>query len=221
MNGLFITGTGTGVGKTWLTRGLAAALHRRGVSVAAIKPLETGCDPDPADALELARACGREELARAPGLYRARPPLAPYAATLEGEPPVDLDAVLAATRDLAADVTLVEGAGGLLVPLDAEHTLAELAAALALPLVIVARDGLGVLSATLTTAECAARRGLVLRAVVLSPPNDPHDASPATNARILQERLDCPVLRYAPARDDDAVLADAAERLLAVLLDRP
>jgi dethiobiotin synthetase len=65
---LFISGTGTGVGKTWVTRGLARALVRDGVDAVAIKPIETGCDPAPADAVALARACRRPELASAPGL---------------------------------------------------------------------------------------------------------------------------------------------------------
>src|SRR5690606_7338606 len=99
---LFISGTGTGVGKTWVTRGLARALVRDGVNAIAIKPIETGCQPEPADAVAIARACGRPELAHAPGLYRARRPLAPWAATLEGEAPASLAAIAEATRALCA-----------------------------------------------------------------------------------------------------------------------
>jgi len=85
--GLFVGGTGTGVGKTYVARALARALSREaGRAVAALKPLETGCDPDPLDALALAGACGRPELAHHRGLYRVPPPLAPYAATLGGLP---------------------------------------------------------------------------------------------------------------------------------------
>ncbi|MDD9934512.1 MAG: dethiobiotin synthase, partial [Myxococcales bacterium] len=78
--GWFVTGVGTGVGKTYISRGLTRALADSGRSVAAIKPLETGVAPDPLDARALARACGRPELATAPGLYRVAPPLAPHAA---------------------------------------------------------------------------------------------------------------------------------------------
>jgi dethiobiotin synthetase len=218
MNELFVTATGTGVGKTWLTRGLAAALRRRGRAVAAVKPIETGCAPDPLDALALARACGRPALARAEGLYRARPPLAPYAATLAGEPAFAFERVLDATRRLVAseavEVALVEGAGGLLVPLDASRTVADLIAALDCPLVLVTRDELGVLSYTLTAAAVAAQRGLPIRAVVLSPGDDVSDVSPKSNRAILAERLSCPVLPYAPAGGADEALADAAEPLL-------
>ncbi|HJL19243.1 MAG TPA: dethiobiotin synthase [Sandaracinaceae bacterium LLY-WYZ-13_1] len=221
MTRLFVTATGTEVGKTWLTRGLAAALRARGRRVAAIKPLETGCRPDPSDALALAEACGRPELANAPGLYRAERPLAPYAANLAGESAPDLDALVDATRALAddAEVALVEGAGGLLVPLDATRTIADLVAALGTPVVLVARDRLGVLSHTLTAFESAERRGIDVRAVVLScsPEASDEDPSPRSNRRILAERLPTPVLPYPRSDGRTASLARAADPLLAPL----
>jgi dethiobiotin synthetase len=217
MNGLFITATGTGVGKTCVTLGLARALVDRGRPTAAIKPLETGCTPEPRDALALARACGRPDLAHAPGLYRVPPPLAPYAATLMGCAPPPAPGALAATvRELAkpASVVLVEGAGGLLVPLDARHTMADLASHLGLPLLLVADDRLGVLSHTLTAVESAQRRQLPIAAVVLSrtsPVAD--DPSTVTNARILRDRLaPLPVLSFPHCADNDPALAAAAER---------
>ncbi len=223
--GAFITGTGTGIGKTFLTRGLARALARRGRRVAAIKPLETGCTPNPLDALALARACGRPDLSTAPGLYRARLPLAPAAATMEGEPPPP--SVTALTRTIAAiagdaEITLVEGAGGLLVPLDPHHTMADLARALSLPLFLVARDGLGVLSHALTAWECATRRALSVAGLVLvSAGADPVDVSSRTNRRILEERLgDTPVLSFPSTPDDDNALADAADASGLTDLDR-
>lgn len=215
--GLFVTATGTGVGKTFVTRGLAAALCRAGRPAAAIKPLETDCNPSPGDALALARACGRPALAHAPGLYRAHAPLAPYAATLAGEPAPPHPATLAQTVHGLLEPTelaLVEGAGGLLVPLDADHTMADLAAALHLPVLVVAADGLGVLSATLTAVESARARDLSLAAVVLVRlgSEETADPSPVSNARILEERLpDVPIKSFPACRDDDAALADAAD----------
>lgn len=193
MRGLFVTGTGTDVGKTVLTCALARALRPR--QVVAIKPIETGCAPGgPADARALAEACGRAELADLDGLYRADPPLAPYAATLGGAPPIDLARVIVTTRAAIADtdVALVEGAGGLLVPLDRARTIADLAQALALPLLIVARDGLGVLSDVLAVVEAAERRALPIAAVVLAR-HGADDPSRATNHAILAERLRHPV----------------------------
>ena len=133
MKGAFITATGTGVGKTWLATALTTACVQRGKRVAAIKPIETGVDPDPVDAFALARACGNESLASAPGLYRAREPLAPYAIEKRGGPSVgSLRALAKRVRELAhdADYTIVEGVGGVMVPLDPEPTIADLAALL-------------------------------------------------------------------------------------------
>lgn len=221
--GLFITGVSTGVGKTYVSRGLACALRRTGRRPAALKPLETGVSPEPLDALALARACARPELATAAGLYRAELPLAPYAAALEtATAPPDLDALATRIHELAAatgaDALLVEGAGGLLVPLDARRTIADLAVLLKLPLLVVGRDELGVLSHVLACAESARARELRVAAVVLvAHATSASDPSPRTNQRILREHLALPVLTFPPCPDDDDALADAAER--AGLLD--
>jgi dethiobiotin synthetase len=226
MRGLFISSTGTGVGKTFATRGLAAAMHAQGRRVAALKPIETGVvDPERTDAYALARACGRPELGDFPGLYRAKAPLAPYAAQLEGEPALPplralVDAVHHAAR--GSEFTLVEGAGGLLVPLDRRQSMADLIAALGLPLVMVAPNALGVLSHVLTAAECARSRGIELRALVLVDPAEPgHEPSMRTNAQILDERLGTPVFEFPRTEDDDAALAQAASTsaLVDLLLD--
>jgi dethiobiotin synthase len=225
--GYFVTATGTGVGKTHVTRALARALARAGRPVAAIKPVETGVVRDPLDAVDLARACGRPELARAPGLYRESLPLAPLAATLAGHaPPPTPHALAAAVRAHAPmDATLlVEGAGGLLVPLDDRHSLADLAAALHLPLVLVASDRLGVLSHALTCAESAASRGLPVAAVILSThERDAADPSTRHNREILAQRLGVPVALFPACDDDDDALADAAEAagLIRLLFDAP
>lgn len=213
---LFVSGTGTGVGKTVVTTALAAALRARGEAVVALKPIETGCAPEPLDALALAAACGRPELAHLSGSYRARAPLAPFAATLAGEPALAWDALVGAVRPhLGAPHVLVEGAGGLLVPLDPTRTIAELAAALELPLLLVARDALGVLSDTLAAVECATRRGLEIAAVVLRTPPDP-DSSIASNVDILAARIDPPVLRF-PNLAEGADPAAAGAAVLAAL----
>jgi dethiobiotin synthase len=225
IRGHFISGVSTAVGKTFVTRGLARSLQRvaaPGRAPVAVKPIETGVDGDAGDAAALARACGRPELTRAPGLYRAALPLAPFAAALETRSaPPDLDQLAARIRELAraGDHLLVEGAGGLLVPLDAERDVADLVAALQLPLLLVARDELGVLSSVLTCVESARARKLAVAAVVLSAfAARDDDPSPRTNRRILEARLNLPVLPFPRCDDDDDALAAAAERcgLLAV-----
>jgi dethiobiotin synthetase len=211
----FITATGTAAGKTFLTRGIARWLQRAGRHPLALKPLETGVAPDPVDALALARACARPELAHAAGFARAEPPLAPYAAALErGLPPPRIETLVAAIRSLeqTGDSLLVEGAGGLLVPIDERNTMAELAAALDLPLLIVAPDRLGVLSEALTCVESAVARRLTVLAVILGQhARVADDPSPRTNARILAERLACPILSLPAVPDDDDALADAVD----------
>ena len=206
MTSFFVTGTGTDIGKTVLGCALARAALARGTPLAALKPIETGCDPEPTDAIALAEACGQPDLAHLEGFYRARPPLAPYAVTLLGRQALDYERVLAATRaQLGAGPTLVEGAGGLLVPLDAERTMRELALDLGLPVVLVARDGLGVLSHVLTAMEGA--RDLDVRAVVLSR-FGLAEASHAHNQAILQERLTAPVFVFEDRLEPPTELLD-------------
>jgi dethiobiotin synthetase len=214
---LFVTAVATDAGKTFITRSLARSAARAGARIAALKPIETGVDPDPRDAIALARAAGRPELAHAAGLYRAALPLAPYAVALDtGDAPPDVARLITRVRELAAgsDALLLEGAGGLLVPIDRHRTMADLALALDLPLLIAACDQLGVLSSVLTCVESALARGLRVAAVILSQHAVASgDPSPRTNQRVLQERLRFPVLCFPRCVDDDDALADAAERL--------
>lgn len=216
IRGVFVTAPGTSDGKTFVTRALARSLARAGKVVVALKPLETGVAIQPADALALARACGQPRLAHATGLYRAALPLAPYAAALEADAaPPQLDSLTRRSCELArgADFLLIEGPGGLLVPLTPTATVAEFARALDLPLLIVAADRLGVLSSVLTCVESAASRSLRIVGVVLSDHGPREgDPSPRTNRRILQERLAFPVTAFPSCADDDDALADAAER---------
>jgi dethiobiotin synthetase len=226
MKGLFVSGTGTGVGKTFVTRAIAASLHAAGRRVAAIKPMETGiADGTPRDAAALANASGRPELADFKGFYRHELPLAPYAAALEtGTPPPSVRSLVDSVHQAArgSEFALVEGAGGLFVPIDRRDTVAELVAALGLPVLLVAPNALGVLSTALTTVECARVRGIELRGIVLvDPKSESEDPSVRTNARILDERLGTPVFEFPQTDDSDEALAVAAANsgLLSVVFD--
>lgn len=222
MKGVFITATGTGVGKTWVSSALAAACVQRGKQVAAIKPIETGVDPDPLDAIELERACGGHGLARAEGLYRAVPPLAPYAVEKRGGPALGpLGAMAERVRALAAgaDFTIVEGAGGVLVPLDRDHTIADLVAQLDLPTVVVARNALGVLSFTLTAVEALRTRGISVNAIVLNnvDRDERGDLSRTSNAEVLADLLPTiPVVRVPRVQRPQGIV-EAAARLCDIL----
>ena len=201
---------------------LLRGLRARGLDVAPMKPIETGVDPEPQDALALARACNDESLAHTDGFYRAKEPLAPYAIEKRGGPAVgSLRALSKRIRELAkdADYTIVEGVGGVLVPLDREHTIADLTAQLDLQTVLVARNALGVLSYTLTAVEALRKRKISVRAIVLNHVDRKrdNDQSRSSNADVLTDLLPrIPVLR-APRVQSPEDLVDAAGQLCKLL----
>jgi dethiobiotin synthetase len=187
VSALFITGTDTGVGKTFVACALARAFREQGRRVAVMKPVETDVEGEPADALALRAAAADPAPLGDICPYRLGAPLAPaVAARLEG---VTIDVArlvaLVARRRQEADVLLVEGAGGLLVPLDARTTYAELAARAGLPLLIVGANRLGTVNHCALTARVAAAAGLVVRGFVLSQPAAETDVSAATNAETI------------------------------------
>lgn len=184
MRTLFVTGTDTGVGKTFVACALAAGLRARGRRVGVMKPVETGVDGEPEDALRLRAAAGDPAPLADVCPYRFRAPLAPsVAARLEGVP-IDVDrlATLLRRRASEADVLLVEGAGGLLVPLGARETWLDFAARLEMPLLLVGANRLGTINHCALTARVAASAGTTVRGFVLSQPDPATDPSAATNA---------------------------------------
>jgi len=192
MRGCFVTGTDTGAGKTVVAAAIAAALRASGQRVAAFKPVVTGLDglPDdawPADHELLAAAAGTR--AREVTAATFGPAVSPrLAAELAGSE-LRLDQLIAAAWHAAADVDVlvVEGVGGLLVPLDAQHDVRDLAVALGLPLVVAARAGLGTINHSLLTIEAARAAGLDVRAVVLTPwPQAPSVMERSNRATIAQ-----------------------------------
>ncbi|HEX3511251.1 MAG TPA: dethiobiotin synthase [Solirubrobacteraceae bacterium] len=172
MSGLFVTGTDTGVGKTALSAALLAAMSVAGLAVSAFKPAVTGLDeaPDggwPADHELLAREAGMTAGEVAPWSFG--PAASPHLAAELAGAEIDPGALIARGRELAAGRVLVaEGVGGLLVPLTPSFSVCDLAAALGLPLVVVARSGLGTINHTLLTLAAARARGLEVQAVVLN-----------------------------------------------------
>jgi dethiobiotin synthetase len=179
LRGLFVTGTDTGVGKTVLAAAIVAALRAGSVAVRAVKPVLTGldepaCAESPHDHELLARVAGRPPSEVAP--FTFGPAVSPHlAAELSGDP-LSSERVQAAVREAAAgtEAVVVEGVGGLLVPLSESCDVRELARALGMPVVIAARPGLGTINHTLLTLEAARRAGLKVASVVLTPwPGDP------------------------------------------------
>jgi dethiobiotin synthetase len=172
--GCFVTATDTGVGKTVVAAAIAAGLRVQGVRVAASKPVVTGIDePDPggmpADHVLLAACTGQTPEEVTPVTFR--PAVSPHLAADQAGTALDPEALLAHARAVgaAAEVLVVEGVGGLLVPLTRTWSIRDHAVALGLPLVVVARPALGTLNHTLLTLEAARGAGLEVRAVVLTP----------------------------------------------------
>ncbi len=201
---VFVTGTDTGVGKTWTACALAAALGEAGRSVVAIKPVETGCEDQPAeteDGVRLARATGQQEPKRA--LRRFRAAVAPaVAADLEGGS-LDFDELVAEVELHAghADVVLVEGAGGLLSPMAWDWSMLDLAQALAATALVVASDRLGSINLALLTLSALDLAGVRVAGIVLTTPADP-DASTGSNAAAIARLSGIDRIRVAPRLAD-------------------
>jgi dethiobiotin synthetase len=172
LRGVFVTGTGTEVGKTVVAAVLAHGLASAGGQVAVFKPAVTGLDePGEGDHGLLRRAAGSAQSDEEIAPYRYGPPASPHlAAALAGEE-IDPARLLAAARAAAAgaDALVCEGVGGLLVPLTPGYLVRDLAADLALPLAIAAPPGLGTINHTLLTIEAARAAGLEVAGVVLTP----------------------------------------------------
>ena len=192
MRGFFITGTDTGVGKTAVTGAMAHVLRRRGLDPGVMKPAATGCirrgaELVAADALFLARMAGVDDALDLICPCRLELPLAPaVAAQLSGER-VDLSKMEEAFRLLGSRhrVMLVEGVGGLMVPLSGAFLVEDLAVRFNLPLLVVARPDLGTINHTLLTISRARQRGLSVAGVVVNGlPGEP-DAAQRTSPLVI------------------------------------
>ncbi|HJQ83280.1 MAG TPA: dethiobiotin synthase [Candidatus Binatia bacterium] len=200
MAALFVTGTDTGVGKTFVACALATALRARGRRVAVMKPVETGVETEPEDALRLRAAAEDPAPLDAICPIRLRAPLAPaVAARLEGVT-IDVDALVARIRRRTAerDVLVVEGAGGLLVPVAGRVTFLDLAARAGLPVLVVAANRLGAINHCALTVRVARAADLAVRGFVLSRPAPATDVSAATNAEAIVALTGVPCLGDLP-----------------------
>ncbi len=192
MRGLFITGTDTGAGKSILTASLVAAMSAAGERVVAHKPAVTGLDEPPsaegwpADHELLALAAGMDPPDVSPLLFG--PAVSPHlAARLAGVALHPGRMVAEAKRHAEAGTLMVEGIGGLMVPLSDDFTVRDLAVELGLPLIIAARPGLGTINHSLLTLAAARSAGLDVRAIVLTPwPQQPSEMELSNRASIAR-----------------------------------
>ena len=175
--GLFITGTDTGVGKTTVTAALLTLLRTRGVDAVPMKPIQTGClkrggevvAPDLDCCLRAARLTPTVAEAEWMCPYRFIPACSPHLAARIDRRPIQVRRIVSAFRRLASrhDYVLVEGAGGVLVPLVGRRTMLDLMRALGLPVLVVARPGLGTLNHTLLTLAALRAAKLDIAGVVV------------------------------------------------------
>jgi dethiobiotin synthetase len=221
MPGVFISGTDTGVGKTRVGCELVHALRARGIRVGVMKPVETGVEEaGPLDALALARAANRADaLAEISPLRFALPAAPSVAAKAEGQT-IDIDQLLKGFETLKGNCEwlLVEGAGGLRVPVAPGCDMIDLAERIALPILIVARASLGTINHTLLSLDAIEERGLPLAGVVISYPGGPVSPPDRANLSALIETLGDRLLGVLPplaeGQDPPADWIDL-ERLLA------
>ena len=204
--GIFITGTDTGVGKTFVATGLIKGLVKKGVRVAPMKPVETGCQVQngkliPADAIALKEAAQVDIPFELINPYALQHPLAPSVACgLEGIR-IEVDKIKKAFLELTRqfDFLVVEGAGGLMVPIIGNYLFADLACGLSLPVIIVSRPDLGTINHTLLTVLAARIWKLDLFGVVINySESQTYSLAEKTNQQVIELLSDVHVLGTVP-----------------------
>lgn len=216
MHGYFVTGTDTGVGKTRVAAGLIAALRGQGHRVAGMKPVASGCVATPAglrneDALALIEASGLDLPYEWVNPYAFAPPIAPHIAAREAATPIRFEVIRDALTKLSgrAHAVVVEGVGGWRVPLGPDGDVAQLAAVLGLPVVLVVGLRLGCLNHAALTVADLGRRGVALAGWVASAV-DRDFARADDNLAALHDLVAAPclgVLAHRPAASASEVAA--------------
>lgn len=220
MQGVFVTGTDTSVGKTFITAGLARALHARGVTVAVRKPIEQRCKRTggalyPTDGLTLAESAGRLESIDVVTPYRMAGVIEPGRTAQAESGAVELQALINAVRagDYPDAFRVVEGAGGFLSPLAIDGSNADLAQALGFPVVVVAADRSGCVNHVRLTVEAIRSRGLTCAAVVVNV-TDPSAPEAGKRSERLAAIMEEPVLAHSHGASDWDITSELA-RLVA------
>jgi dethiobiotin synthetase len=205
MNGFFFTGTDTGVGKTLIAGAIARALSLQGRQVGVMKPFESGCRRDgatlvPADAVFLRNMAGSQDDLSLICPYAFERPLAPGIAARLEKVPISLEKVQKTYNQLSAqyDTMLVEGAGGLLVPISEEQLIIDVIGLLKLPLIIVTRTALGTINHTLLTVREAQRAGIRVCGIILNKVSPEPDEAEETNPEVIRKFSNVPLLGQVP-----------------------
>lgn len=210
--GLFVTGTDTDIGKTVIAGALALAFRRRGIDVGVMKPAATGCRTRGtkriAEDIEfLLAAAGSEDEPELVCPYMLREPLAPeVAAQIEGIR-IDTRKIIAAYRELSDrhEMIIVEGAGGVFVPIKKNYFMLDLLPALALPALVVIRPGLGTINHTLLTCEILRAQGTKIAGLIMNDYPKRPSLSERTNPDVLRRYAKTPLLGVVPHLDTVSV----------------
>jgi len=207
--GLFITGTDTEVGKTIVTGGLAAILREEGYRVGVMKPAESGCaEKDgvllPADAEFLREMSGTNDPLDTIVPYRFKEPLAPAVAAEQEGVLIDIDKLVRNFEELSChhDFVLVEGAGGLLVPLCRDFLMADLIKLLKVPLLIISRANLGTINHTLLTVRYAQAEQINIKGIVINNLSPERTLASETNPGVIANLCDVPLWGTLPYHHD-------------------
>ena len=222
--GFFVTGTDTGVGKTVITVALLELMRSFGLKACGMKPIETGCVREheeliPSDG-EFIKTAG--QLAEPLGTIspcRFEHPLAPLAASRIEGMPVDLQKIQTTYSQLSSryEAVIVEGVGGLLVPVTDNYSVLDLAQDFGLPLVVVARTGLGTLNHTMLTVNYALKEGLAVAGIIMNESHPPENTlAEKTNKDILMKISPVPLFGVFPYLNklDRNTIEQAAEKYL-------
>jgi dethiobiotin synthetase len=201
--GIFITATGTQIGKTVITAGLALALRELGYNVGVMKPVQSGhrLDDPASDGMRLKCWTGVDDAIEAIVTYSFPEPMAPQLAAEMAGVTIDCVRILQQLERLQAkyDIVLVEGAGGLMVPLSAQQSIADLAQAIGWPLLIVAHPFLGTVNHTVLTTFVARQYELHPLAILFNGCKETEqDPSIPHNRRLIEQMTGLPVLGSLP-----------------------
>ncbi|MFW6122869.1 MAG: dethiobiotin synthase [Thermodesulfobacteriota bacterium] len=206
VKGVFVTGTDTGVGKTWIAAGITAVLRGWGLSACYFKPVQSGCPEEngkliPTDARFARELAGLDEPLDLLTPVTLRLPLAPGVAAVYEGVEVDLDRITQAREELAGryELLVTEGAGGLYVPLTETNFLVlDMIRWLRLPLIVVARAGLGTINHTALTVKAAQHAGVPVAGVVINRYPEKPSLAEETNPEVIAALTNTPILGKVP-----------------------
>ena len=208
--GFFITGTDTGVGKTVVTAAIIKAIGLLGLRACGMKPIETGCIKEgdvlvPLDGMFLKTIARMEENVKHISPYCFESPLAPMAASEVEGVSIDFEKIKRAYTDLKKnyDAVVVEGIGGLLVPIRRDYFVLDLARDFGLPMVVVSRPGLGTLNHTLLTVHYAIKEGLDVAGIIINYSQPPEGTlAENTNPEVIKQISPAPLIGIFPYLKD-------------------